>query len=224
MEAKKVSDHIWSLKSWIGITVHVWVVTDDEGITLVDAGMPLMATKIMKFVKQLDAGPLNRILLTHGHIDHVGALNKIIQERKISVYAHHIEIPFMEGDRLYPRRKKFEKNVKKGIVQPLETDEQGRLISVSSLTPYFTPGHSPGHVVYYHAEDQVLLAGDLFTSRKGKLHKPMALFTGNMKEAVKSSTIVEELKPKQLEVCHGNTVYKPAEQLEAYIRKMTKKA
>jgi hypothetical protein len=31
---------------------------------------------------------------------------------------------------------------------------------------------------------QVLLAGDLFTSKKGKLHKPMAMFTANMNEAV----------------------------------------
>ncbi|MFC4022425.1 MBL fold metallo-hydrolase [Oceanobacillus longus] len=221
MKIKKVSDHIWSLKSWIGMPIHVWAVTDEEGVTLVDAGMPLMATKIMKFVEQLDAGPLNRILLTHGHVDHIGALKKVTQEKEISVHAHYIEIPYLEGDKLYPGRKKLEKNVKKGIVQPLKTDEQGRLNSVSGLTPYFTPGHSPGHVVYYHAEDQVLLAGDLFTSKKGKLQKPMPLFTGNMKEAVKSSTIVEQLKPKQLEVCHGNTVYKPAEQIEAYVRKMT---
>ena len=86
-----------------------------------------------------------------------------------------------------------------------------------------TPGHSPGHVVYYHEQDQVLLAGDLFTSKKGNLHQPMPMFTADMAEAVRSSSIVEQLKPKRLEVCHGNSVLNPADQLKDYIQKMEKK-
>ncbi|WP_249872103.1 MBL fold metallo-hydrolase [Oceanobacillus saliphilus] len=220
MKIKRVSEHIWSIKSWVLIPIHVWIVEEEDGVTLVDAGMPFLASGILKFINQLDSGPLKRILLTHGHGDHVGALTKILQENNVPVYAHEIEIPFMEGNQLYPRRKKYEKNVAKGIVQPLQSDEQDRLLSVSGLHPILTPGHSPGHVVYYHEEDQVLLAGDLFTSKRGKLHRPMPMFTGDMKEAVKSSVVVEQLNPKQLEVCHGNTVYQPAKQLDEYMKKM----
>ncbi|AXI08879.1 MBL fold metallo-hydrolase [Oceanobacillus zhaokaii] len=222
MKIKRVSEHIWSLKSWIYFPIHVWVVIDEDGLTLVDTGIPMMARGIMKFLKQLAPLELNRILLTHGHSDHVGSLKTILKNISVPVCAHQIEIPYMEGDSLYPKRKKFEENVEKDIVQALQINEQNELVTISGLTPYLTPGHSPGHVVYYHNEDQVLLAGDLFTSRKGKLKKPMSMFTGDMDEAVKSSVILQLLNPKQLEVCHGNTILDPVNQLEAYIQQYEK--
>lgn len=223
MKIQRVSEHIWSLKTWMLIPIHVWIVVDEDGVTLIDAGVPMMAKGIMKYMNQLEAGPLQRVLLTHGHSDHVGALKHILSETNVPVYAHHIEIPYMEGDQLYPRRKKAEHNVEKGIVQPLHEGEYGELQSIAGLMPYLTPGHSPGHVVYYHKQDQVLLAGDLFTSKKGKIHQPMSMFTADMAEAVRSSSIVEKLKPKRLEVCHGNSVLHPADHLEEYVQKMSAK-
>ncbi len=102
--------------------------------------------------------------------------------------------------------------------QPLPENEQGELQSIGGLTPYLTPGHSPGHVVYYHEQDQVLLVGDLFTAKKGILRKPMAKFTGDMEEAIRSSAIVSQLKPLRLEVCHGTSVLQPANQLDTYLK------
>ncbi|MEK4486180.1 MBL fold metallo-hydrolase [Psychrobacillus sp. FSL H8-0484] len=221
MKAKRVSEHIWSLNTWMIVPIHVWVVVEEDGVTLVDAGMPIMAKGIMKFLKELNFGPLQRILLTHGHVDHVGAIKAILTENEVPVYVHQKEIPYMEGELLYPKRKKLEQNVEKGIAKALAEDELGNLKKIGSLTPFWTPGHSPGHVVYYHEKDQVLLAGDLFSSKKGKLRPP--LFTPEIAEAVKSSSIVGTLNPKRLEVCHGNTVYYPANQLEEYVGNMEKK-
>ncbi|MFJ8065402.1 MBL fold metallo-hydrolase [Psychrobacillus sp. NPDC096426] len=221
MKAERISEHIWSLKTWMIVPIHVWVVVDEDGVTLVDAGMPMMAKAIKKFIKQLNAGPLKRILLTHGHSDHVGAVKAIVAENEVPVYAHRVEIPYLEGELLYPKRKKLEYNLPKQLTQPLLEDQFGNLRIVDGLTPYLTPGHSPGHVVYYHEQDKVLLAGDLFNSKKGKLHPPM--FTPFMDEAIQSSAIVKELKPKRLEVCHGSTVFNPAEQLEGYVQKTEKK-
>lgn len=223
MKINRVSEHVWSLRTWMIIPIHVWVVVDEDGVTLIDAGISMMAKGILKFISELDAGPLQRILLTHGHSDHVGALKALLAEKKVPVYAHSIEIPYMEGALPFPRRKKAEQTVPKNIVQSLQEDEQGRLNSIAEITPYLTPGHSPGHVVYYHESDQILLAGDLFTSKNGKLHQPIPMFTADMDEAVKSSAIVGTLKPKRLEVCHGSSVFQPADQLEEYIQKMEKK-
>ncbi|WP_156292083.1 MBL fold metallo-hydrolase [Oceanobacillus salinisoli] len=221
MKIKQVSEHIWSLKTWMLIPIHVWVVVGDEGeVTLVDTGMPMMAKGIIKFLHKLDGVSLKQILLTHGHSDHVGAIKMILSERKVPVYAHQVEIPYMTGEKLYPRRKKLENNVSKNVIQPLPEDEKGNLTKIAGLTPFLTPGHSPGHVVYYHEEDQVLLAGDLFTSKNGKLHKPIPMFTADMNEAVRSSVILEKLQPKQLEVCHGGSVVNPASQLYEYMRGM----
>jgi glyoxylase-like metal-dependent hydrolase (beta-lactamase superfamily II) len=217
MKATQISQHIWSLKAWIFIPIHVWVVIEEDGVTLVDTGIPMMANGIMKFIKRLNAGPLQRVVLTHGHVDHVGAIKPILRTGVVPVFAHRKEIPYIEGEHSYRPGKKAVATLPQGGTQALHENELGQLQPVGSLTPYFTPGHSPGHVVYYHEQDQVLLAGDLFSSKKGKLRKP--LFTPAMEEVLRSSDIVNKLRPARLEVCHGDSVFHPADQLDAYIAK-----
>ena len=219
MKIEHISDHIWTLKSWMFFECRVWIVANQEGsgVTLVDAGIGRMAKDILAFVKKLDKGPIQQILLTHGHSDHVGSVLKIVESTKAPVYAHPIEIPYLEGDLPYPRRKKAEQTLPKDVVRPFYIEEDGQLPSFGALQTYLAPGHSPGHVVYFHEQDQVLLAGDLFTSKKGKLTRPMKMFTGNMHEAVQSSRIVEKLKPVRLEVCHSGPVFDPAKQISSYI-------
>lgn len=223
MKLEQISEHIWSIKTWCIIPIHVWLVVDQDGVTLVDAGVPFMAKGIVKSVNKLDVGPLQRILLTHGHSDHVGAINKIKMGKDIPIYAHPIEIPYAVGEASYPGRKKPEKTLASQVIHPLEADDKGKMLTIGGLTPYLTPGHSPGHVAYYHERDGVLLAGDLFTSKKGKLHQPMPMFTADMKKAVKSSTILEQLQPKRLEICHGMSVFNPAKQVNNYIKRMNEK-
>jgi glyoxylase-like metal-dependent hydrolase (beta-lactamase superfamily II) len=222
MKKEQISEHIWSLKTWMIIPIHVWVVTDRDGVTLVDAGIPSMAKEILSFIDELKAGPLQRILLTHGHSDHTGAISSILKQASVPVYAHRIEIQYMDGELPYPRRKKAVQSVSKEVVKELAANEQGRLTRVAGLTPYLTPGHSPGHVVYYHEKDQVLLAGDLFTSKKGKLNRLMPMFTADMDEAIRSSSLIRQLKPKRLEICHGKPVLQPADQFDEYLQKFSK--
>lgn len=219
MKITQISEHIWRLKIWIVIPIHIWIVADRDGVTLVDAGLSVMAKGILNFVDRLQAGPLKRILLTHGHSDHVGAIKRLLENSPVPVYAHASEIPYMEGDRPYSEHKKAAATIAKGIVHPLQMDENEQLQTIAGLKPYLTPGHSPGHVAYYHEKDDVLLAGDLFTSKNGKLRKPMAMFTADMHTAIQSSEILRKLKPKRLEICHGNEVIDPAAQLDDYLKK-----
>lgn len=213
MKLERVSEHIWSLKVWVLIPVRVWLVRGPDGITLVDAGLSFMAKGIMRAIERLHGGPLRRILLTHGHADHVGALASLLRRTSVSVYAHRIEIPYMEGQIAYPRRKKAQASVPKNLVAPLQENSDGCLLPVAGLTPYLTPGHSPGHVVYYHEDDRVLIGGDLLMSKRGQLRTPMAMFTSDMDEAIRSMGILRQLDPLRVEVCHADPVERPAEHL-----------
>jgi glyoxylase-like metal-dependent hydrolase (beta-lactamase superfamily II) len=177
-----------------------------------------MGKPLLRFIQPLGL-PLKRILLTHGHSDHVGALEHLRRHHAVPVLAHREEIPYAEGIQPYPRRKKAAASVARGLLQPLEQDGAGHFQPVGGLVPYFTPGHSPGHVVYYHPEDGVLLAGDLFTSRRGKLKPPIAMFTADMGQAVESGAIVRRLRPKLVSVCHGGEIKNAAEQYEEYRRR-----
>ncbi|TGA95683.1 MBL fold metallo-hydrolase [Sporolactobacillus shoreae] len=218
MKIRQISEHIWSLQTWVLIPITVWIVADEKGVTLVDAGISGMTKGILRFIEAIDHGSLHQIVLTHGHSDHVGAIKKILEHHPVPVYAYAKEIPYMEGDLPYPRRKKAQASVPKGLVKILPEEEHGEILPIGGLTPYFAPGHSPGHVVYYHEKDKVLLSGDLFTSRKGKLRRPMPMFTGDMAEAVRSAVIIDRLKPARLEVCHGQSVINPFDQLPDYLR------
>lgn len=223
VKVERVSEHIWTVRAWAFIPIRVWLVRETRGVTLVDAGIPTMAKGILRTIARIDAGPLQRIILTHGHADHVGAINRIVGTDRsvgnapVPVYAHRIEIPYIEGTVAYPGRTKAQSSVAKGLVEPLREGEDGMLQSVAGMKPYLTPGHSPGHVVYYHEQDQVLIGGDCLMSRRGQPRRPMAMFTGDMEEALRSAEIVRRLRPVRLEVAHAGPVLHPADKLDALL-------
>lgn len=152
---------------------------------------------------------MQRILLTHGHPDHVGALNRILQLHEVPVYSHRDELPYLQGEIPYDSRKKPNRVINPGIVRAFpKTGEKYDLIA--GLRPYHTPGHAPGHTVFYHEADDVLIAGDLFTSKKGQLRRPMPRFTANMAIALDSGKeILEHLNPSLISLCHGEDIAYP---------------
>lgn len=223
MGVKSITESIRSVGVWVGLPIQVWIVAEQDGVTLVDTGMSFMSKGILKAIEGMNAGPLKQILLTHGHSDHVGGLRNILRVHDVPVYMHAAEIPYAEGEKAYPGKDKAHVHVEKGILQPLPLVQGNskELAAHGSLTPYWTPGHSPGHVVYFHQEENVLLAGDLFNGKRGKLIQPR--FTPDPELAMRSAfDIVRKLDPERIEVCHGSTVYRPAgklDDMEADIRR-----
>lgn len=223
MKVKQVSTNIWKLSIWLGVPISVWVVKEDDGVTLVDTGIVPMGKGILEQLELLKLGPLQRILLTHGHPDHVGAIERLRAHRDVPVYAHALEIPYMEGELPYPRRSKANVLVRPELAEAF-VEEQGELISIGSLKPYLTPGHSPGHTVFYHEEDDVLLGGDILTSsRSGRLRRPIPMFTADMAQAIESAGIVKELEPAVISLCHGRDVADPHKQYDIFFDKWKNK-
>ncbi|MBU9713066.1 MBL fold metallo-hydrolase [Evansella tamaricis] len=221
MKIKKISENVWKLSIWMILPMSVWIVREEDGVTLIDCGLKSMTNRILKFIDSLNAGPLKRILLTHGHSDHIGALQGILEKKSVNVYVHGLEIPYMEGELPYPGRKKATKVVMDGVLKALE-ESDNKMEIIGDLVPYHTPGHSPGHVAYYHAKDNILISGDLFTSNSNGINRPIPMFTADMKQAIISGKIVKELKPKLVSVCHGMDVSEPDKQYDAYATKWLK--
>ncbi|WP_100374821.1 MBL fold metallo-hydrolase [Bacillus sp. FJAT-45037] len=215
MKIIKVSPHVYKIEAWFLLKMSAWLVKTNEGVYIVDTGMSFMAKRILKEAEKI--GEPKGILLTHGHSDHVGGLKKILDNYKLPVYSHTLDIKYMEGKEPFPGRNKKENLVAPGTVKPLSQREDGTLKAIGNLVPYHTPGHSPGHVSYYHPIDRVLIGGDLFTSKKGKLRPPIKMFTADMRQAVESAKIVKELKPIVVSICHGEDIQHPHTQINTYL-------
>jgi len=97
-----VAPGVWGMKD---VFVNIYMILNpfDGNWVLVDAGLKWSAPKIKKMAQQLfgDSKP-SAIILTHGHFDHVGSLEKLIEEWNVPVYAHYLEIPYLTGKSSYP--------------------------------------------------------------------------------------------------------------------------
>ncbi|HEY6048035.1 MAG TPA: MBL fold metallo-hydrolase [Sphingomicrobium sp.] len=115
---------------------------------------------------------IQKILLTHGHIDHCGGAG---------IFAEELGVPIegpQEKDRFWID-KLGEDGAKYGIIgRPFEPSrwlDDGDQVSVGELSfdVRHCPGHTPGHVVFHHEESKLALVGDvLFKGSVGRWDFP----------------------------------------------------
>jgi glyoxylase-like metal-dependent hydrolase (beta-lactamase superfamily II) len=196
---------------------------------LVDAGLSMGAAQILDVAAArfgADARPA-AIVLTHGHFDHVGALDALLRVWDVPVYAHTLELPFLTGRADYPPP---DPSVGGGLMARLSPlfPERGIDLgdrihplpsnrAVPGLPGWrwlHTPGHAPGHVSLFRESDRALIAGDAVTTtkqesvfsvvtQKQELHGPPAYFTIDWDKARRSALTVASLQPLILAAGHG---------------------
>lgn len=141
--------------------------TTGEGF-IVDPGGNSM--KISMNIEKMAMKP-TAILLTHGHFDHIGAVDELRKKYGIKVYACKEEANLMLDSR---------KNLSNFFGDPLvvrsdELLEDCQHIEVAGFDIKFihTPGHTPGGGCYYIEDEEVLFSGDtLFCASYGRTDFP----------------------------------------------------
>ena len=115
---------------------------------------------------------IEKILLTHGHIDHCGSAGVLAEELGVKIEGPH------KAD-IYWIERLAEDGAKYGIVgRPFEPSrwlEDGDEVTVGALTlgVHHCPGHTPGHVIFHHAPSRLALVGDvLFKGSVGRWDFP----------------------------------------------------
>lgn len=138
----------------------------------------------LKSAAQQAGVTIEKILLTHGHIDHCGSAGIFAEELGVDIEGPH------EADMFWISRL-AEDGAKYGIAGqpfvPARWLNDGDTVSVGELTlnVRHCPGHTPGHVVFQHEQSKLAIVGDvLFKGSIGRWDFPM----GNHQHLIESIT------------------------------------
>ncbi|SFS08323.1 Glyoxylase, beta-lactamase superfamily II [Halomicrobium zhouii] len=187
--ARKLADGAWYLDlGLIPPFASNSFLVDDGDLTLVDAGLWWNEPSVRDELADAGyaVGDLDRVLITHYDLDHVGGLKRLLPEFDGPVYLGRPDYDFLNHDshpqwahhkglfhrvtrRLFPLPGEMD-------VRPVDDGDR-----VGKFTVYLTPGHNPGHAVYVH-DSGVAFLGDLVWEDEGALTPPFWLDSYDMRE------------------------------------------
>lgn len=165
-----LTEGVW----WIDLgTVNAYLVADD-GLTLVDCGMPWNAGAITDGIADAGhaIGDVDRVLVTHYDLDHVGAIADLQLPPDAEVFVGAADAPYVTG------REKPALTNRKGLLQRIVGRFAGTVETVTSVddgdtigsfTAHHTPGHTPGHTAYVSETHSAAFLGDLVREVDGRL-------------------------------------------------------
>lgn len=209
------------------VMVNVFAISSGAEWLLVDAGLYLSAGRIRRWAEdQFGAQKPAAILLTHGHFDHVGALKELADEWNVPVFAHPLELPYLQGQKSYPKTRASAGGGFMSLLSPfyprgpidlgrrLETYSGDGSIPLSKEWKWIhTPGHTEGHVSFFRESDRTPIVGDAFcttkaesatavATQKAELHGPPAYYTSDWRAAKASVEHLARLKPMTVAAGH----------------------
>jgi glyoxylase-like metal-dependent hydrolase (beta-lactamase superfamily II) len=195
--------------------------------TLVDTATPGHAPQIRHAAESIH-GPGARpegILLTHGHGDHAGSALDLANLWDVPIFAHMLELPYLTGQSQYPPLDPtvggFMALVGRFVSAPcvdlgsrIRALESGETPGLPGWEWHLTPGHAPGHIVFFRRRDRTLLAGDALTTmnldsalaavlRIQRVGGPPTPSTPDWRRARESVEYLAELGPVTIACGHG---------------------
>ena len=116
---------------------------------------------------------IEKILVTHGHLDHAGAVADMAKARQVPIIGPHIEDKFwIDG---MPQAAAQYGLPEAYAFEPDQWLEHGDTVEAAGATfdVVHAPGHTPGHVVFVQKDDKIAMVGDvLFQGSIGRTDFP----------------------------------------------------
>ncbi|MCI5709133.1 MBL fold metallo-hydrolase [Veillonella caviae] len=122
--------------------------------------------EVLEALKKHDLQP-KAILLTHGHGDHIGGVQDIVNQYDVPIYIHRNDVPYLSDPEL--NLSAYSNPTQITVTGTIKEVVSGDHIICGAidLTVYETPGHTPGGVCYY--TPGLVFAGDtLFNQSIGR--------------------------------------------------------
>ncbi|MBX5468922.1 MAG: MBL fold metallo-hydrolase [Thermoleophilaceae bacterium] len=206
-----IADGVWLVRGDVPRRMNVYLIEDDGGVTVFDAGVASMARWIELAAARF--GGIRRVVLGHGHPDHRGAAPAL----GAPVHCHPAERADAEGDggKHYFDFSKLRRFTKAGPtraampwllrhwdggpVRIAGTIEEGD--EIAGFRVVHLPGHAPGLIGLWREDDRLALVSDTFytldpeTGAWGEPRVPHRAFNHDHEQARASIRKLAEMEP-----------------------------
>ena len=203
---------------------NLFLVKEDDGLILIDTAVDSTEIdEIIRLIQEQSKLPLKAIAFTHSRDDHIGGLIKFKEAfPDTPILFPRREYQLIQKKELLPEDKQVP--LKEGIPDslPYVPDmllEEGD--KVGELEVLFTPGHTPGHICFYHPYLHYLLVGDVLQTLGGAaicgVHRDAfpkpARLNWDLAQSVEVVKRFIELQPIFVGTGHGKVMHNPMDVL-----------
>lgn len=144
-----------------------YIVSNDQKAVVIDPGAN--AGQVIRYLgtKKLE---LEAILLTHGHFDHIGAVNELAEKYQVPIYAHKKEKEYFENPEINLSPMVHQSLVlKPNFNYQYLVDGTHFTCLETDIQVFHVPGHTTGSLCFYFAQDEMVFTGDtLFKGSIGR--------------------------------------------------------
>jgi hydroxyacylglutathione hydrolase len=218
-EPRRIAEGVWVVRGGFPMkTMNVYLIEDDEGVTMFDAGIADMSAAVRSAGARL--GGIKRVVLGHADADHRGAAPMV----DAPVYCHPAEReaaqsadpwrPYWDFNKLGAHGRALLKRLLPrwdgGAVEIAGTVEEGE--EVAGFKVVELPGHAPGLIGLFRESDRLALVSDCFytldpqTGIKGDPRVPHPAFNISTEQAADSIRKLAALEPSIAWAGHAKPV------------------
>lgn len=185
---------------------NVYVLKLGNKVIQIDAGMKGSAKKVIDYYTEKNIKP-DIVLITHYHMDHIGALSIIKNKYNPDIYANKIEIPVIEGKYSMGKPKSIGARIMFAMVKPRPVSGVKPLeeLKIEGIEVLETPGHTPGSTSFKVEKEKAVFIGDVASNINGNL-TINEKYTLDLNQAKASLEKIKALRPILVLPGHGNPI------------------